>query len=101
MPGHRVLAEIELLPSEAGGLKTAVQEGSRSLILRFDGDTGESANFGAVIERIEGVAEPGSKATVELLIDTAAVYATEGARFTLWYGRDVGHGHVTDVVPAW
>ena len=57
---------------------------------------------GAVIDVVGGLAlVPGSAevpVTLRFWADEAAVYATPGVSFTLWYGRAVGTGVVTRVV---
>jgi hypothetical protein len=104
--GHRVVAELELLASECGGLKGGAEEGNKSLIFVFEGfedeDAGDGkARFGAVIDRIRsGCGQPGCSMEAELWfwIELAAIYATPGVTFDLWYaGRTVGHGKVVAV----
>lgn len=103
MPGHRVVADVDLRTTEAGGLTAPVEEGNRSLILNVD-EGGERVQLGAIFERIEGSGEPGSSFRTELLFwnEVAAVHVSPGTKFTLSYGgRDVGRGQVIEVVPAW
>lgn len=102
MSGHRVVADVELLAEDAGGLKSPVEEGNRSLIVSID-ENGDRVQLGAVFERVEGSGRPGSSFRAELVFwhDIAAIHATPGTEFTLWYGRDVGSGRVVEVVPAW
>lgn len=104
MPGHRVIAELDLLATDHGGLKAAAREGNKSLLFVFEGlgdQDDEVVRFGAVIDRIRsGSGEPGRSTEAELWfwIELAAIYATPGVRFDLWYaGRIVGHGKVLDV----
>ncbi|HEX8001273.1 MAG TPA: hypothetical protein VF519_01105 [Mycobacteriales bacterium] len=99
VPGHRVAVEVELRQAEGGGLTAAVEPGSRSLLFVFD-DHGEDVRLGAAFEHVAGVGRPGEafNATVAFWHDVAARYATPGARFTLWYGREVGSGKVVEVL---
>lgn len=78
--------------------------GTRSLMLVFPAleRPGEDVRIGAVIDVINGPAlVPGMDEVPVVLwfwADEAAVYATPGAAFTLWYGRAVGGGVVTRIV---
>ena len=102
MPGHRVLAKIELLPTTDGGLGAAVQHGNRSLIFVFpDGD--DEARYGGVIENPAGEGEPGTRFEAEIWFwtDLAALHAVAGASFALWYSRPVGRGEVLHILPTW
>lgn len=101
MPGHRVLAELELFPADQGGLKFAVRERNRSLLFVFPPLEEESLQHGAVIEQLFGEGRPGARvvAQVQFFDDSAAIVASVGAEFELWCGRTVGRGVVTDVLP--
>jgi hypothetical protein len=101
MPGHRVIAELDLSATDCGGPQGPVQKGNKSLLFVFEGLGGEDegeVRFGAVIDRIRsGNGDPGQSMVAELWfwIELAAIYATSGVCFDLWYaGRTVGHGKV-------
>jgi hypothetical protein len=98
-----VEARVGLLPAESGGLHSPMPTGTRSLLLAFASPQpdAEEVKVGAVIDVIgEPALVPGA-AEVPVIIrfwaDEAAVYATPGALFTLWYGRAVGTGVVTGI----
>ncbi len=101
VPGPRVLAEIDLWPTENGGLDFEVKELNRSLLFVFPPLEGDPVQQGAMIETLSGEARPGScvVAQVQFFDDSAAIVATPGAEFDLWLGRTVGRGVVKDVVP--
>lgn len=103
VPGHRVIAEVDLLPTDQGGLKSPLVEGNRSLILIFDGGPEGEVQLGAVFEQVQGDGSPGSTSTMQVWFwnDIASVHATPGAEFRLAYGRDVGKGLVREVLPTW
>lgn len=98
-----VEARLALMTAEQGGLGSPVPSGSRSLLLAFPAAEpgGEEVKVGAVIDVIGGSALVPGAAGVPVVIrfwaDEAAVHATPGAAFTLWYGRAVGSGVVTRV----
>ena len=99
-----MIASLDLLATDRGGLRSTVREGSRSLLFEFsrpDDDEDAEVRFGAVIDRIRaGSGEPGLEMEVELWfwIELASIYAAPGAEFGLWYaGRSVGRGHVLTV----
>ena len=102
MPGHRVVAEISLLRSSQGGLQSTIKNGNRSLIFVTE-PPGEAIELGFVFEDIDGDGEPGSSFTARLWFwnDSASVHASRGTRFKLRYGRVVGEGQVTQVLPVW
>jgi hypothetical protein len=99
-----VEARLGLLPAERGGFCSPMPTGSRSLLISFAPDEpgGEDVKVGAVIDVVGGLGlVPGSAevpVTLRFWADEAAVYATPGVSFTLWYGRAVGTGVVTRVV---
>ena len=99
-----VEARLALLPAERGGLRSPMPTGSRSLLISFapDEPDGEDVKIGAVIDVADGLElVPGSAevpVTLRFWADEAAVYATPGVSFTLWYGRAVGTGVVTRIV---
>lgn len=94
-------ARLGLFPAESGGLRTPMPTGTRSLLLAFRSleRPAEEVKIGAVIDVIGGPALiPGADevtAIIRFWGDEAAVYATPGTAFTLWYGRVVGNGVVT------
>lgn len=93
-------ATVELLSSNAGGLKTPVPSGTRSLLISFR-DSEEEETFGAVIEALDGRdLTPGSTILVRLAFwsDTARIYGSRGATFGILYGREVGWGEIIDPV---
>lgn len=96
-----VEARIGLFPPEAGGLGGEIPTGTRSLLLVFASPehSGEEVKIGAVIDVMDGPAlVPGSDEVpviIRFWADEAAIHATPGAQFTLWYGRPVGTGVVT------
>jgi hypothetical protein len=96
-----VEARVGLLAAEAGGLNSPMPTGTRSLMLVFPSleRSGGEVEIGAVIETINGSALVPGADEVPVIIrfwaDEAAVYATPGTAFTLWYGRAVGTGVVT------
>jgi hypothetical protein len=98
-----VEARVGLLPAESGGLHSPMPTGTRSLLLVFPSleDPGGKVRIGAVIDVVGGPAlVPGADGVLVVIrfwADEAAVYATPGASFTLWYGREVGKGVVTRV----
>jgi hypothetical protein len=99
-----VEARLGLLPAESGGMSSPMPTGTRSLLLAFapvERGAGD-VKIGAVIDVIGGLAlVPGADevpVVIRFWADEAAVYATPGASFTLWYGRSVGTGVVTRVV---
>ena len=99
-----VEAQLELLPVASGGLHSPMPAGTRSLLLVFPSleHPGEEVKIGAVIDVVGGPAlvpgTAGVPVTIRFWADEAAVYATPGAAFTLWYGRVVGDGVVTRIV---
>jgi hypothetical protein len=96
-------ALLELFPAESGGLHSALQAGTRSLIIVFPSveEPGAEVSYGAVIDTGDGSAlipgTAGIPVTVRFWADEAAIYAVPGAAFTLWYGRLVGTGAVTRI----
>lgn len=96
-------ARVGLLPAEEGGLQSPMPTGTRSLLLVFPSleDPDGKVEIGAVIDVVSGPAlVPGAYGVpviVRFWADEAAVYATPGAEFTLWYGRAIGQGVVTQV----
>ncbi len=95
-----VAARLGLLPAERGGLQSPLPSGARSLLLVFPPleQTGGDVRIGAVIDVADGGAlVPGAEevpVVIRFWADEAAVYATPGATFALWYGRAVGEGVV-------
>jgi hypothetical protein len=93
---------VSLLAAELGGLRAPVPSGTRSLVLVFSSleAPDEEVKFGAVIDVTDGPALVPGADQVPVIIrfwaDEAAVYATPGAAFTLWYGGLVGQGVVTE-----
>lgn len=96
-------ARVRLLPAESGGLRGPMPTGTRSLMLVFPSleDAAEEVQIGAVIDVVgEPALVPGRDevpVVIQFWADEAAVYATPGAAFTLWYGGTVGSGVVTRV----
>ena len=89
-------AQISLLPSDAGGIVMALPSGTRSLLLKFHPSqiSGVETSVGAVIESESGeMLSPGlqdTKVSIQYwAVDACALFFT-GARFAIWYGRDVG-----------
>ena len=103
MSGHRVLAELELFPTDKGGLKSEVQENNRSLLFVFPPLEEAPLQHGAVIEQLFGEARPGARVTaqVQFFDDSAAIVALPGAPFELWCGRTVGRGVVKNILSEW
>lgn len=97
---HRVVAELELFPTDHGGLNFEVKERNRSLLFVFPPLEEDPVQHGAVIEQIYGEASPGESVTaqVQFFDDSAAVVASAGAEFDLWLGRTVGRGVVKEVL---
>jgi hypothetical protein len=99
-----VEARLGLLPTESGGLRSPMPTGTRSLLLAFTSleHQGKEVKVGAVIDVVGGQTLVPGAADVSVVIrfwaDEAAVYATPGASFTLWYDRLVGTGVVTRIV---
>jgi hypothetical protein len=99
-----VEARVALFPAERGGLRSPMPTGTRSLLLVFRSleDPGGDAKIGAVIDVVDMPAlVPGTDevpVVIRFWADEAAVYATPGAAFTLWYRRPVGRGVVTRIV---
>lgn len=99
-----VEARVGLLGPASGGLHGPMPTGTRSLMLVFPSfeHEGGDVKIGAVVD-VEGghALVPGTddvQVVIRFWADEAAVYATPGAVFTLWYGRPVGTGMVTRVV---
>ena len=102
--GHVVEARTGLSPASAGGLHAPMPPASRSLLLEFPSldSPGHQTTIGAAIHTLDRAPlEPGTgDRTVRLRFwaDEAQLYATPGAKFSLWYaGRTVGHGEVLRV----
>jgi hypothetical protein len=99
-----VEARLVLLSAERGGLRSPMPTGSRSLLLAFASPEpdAEDVRIGAVIDVIGGPALVPGSAEVPVIVrfwaDEAEGYATPGVSFTLWYGRAVGTGVVTQIV---
>ncbi|MDP9074411.1 MAG: hypothetical protein M3N98_09620 [Actinomycetota bacterium] len=93
-------AKIYLFPSDAGGLQAALPSGTRSLLIAFD-DAIDGETMGAVIDVLDdGNLAPASSRTARLSFwsDVARIYGSEGASFSIWYGRKVGQGKILDQV---
>ncbi len=103
MHAHRVLAELELFPTELGGLGFEVQERNRSLLFVFPPLEEEPVQHGAIIEQLYDEARPGTRVTAQVRFfdDSAAIVASAGAEFDLWLGRTVGRGVVKEVLAEW
>ncbi len=100
--GHVVCIEVELAPSEQGGLKAPMPSGTRSLLLQFPADQGQPVSLGAELA-VEGGGElvPGANGILVLAhfwADEARTVALPPKTFVLWYGREVGRGRVLQVV---
>jgi hypothetical protein len=100
--GHVVYVEVELAPSDQGGLKAPMASGTRSLLLQFQADEGQPISLGAELA-VEGGGElvPGAKAMQVLArfwADEARSVALPPQSFVLWYGREVGRGRVLQVI---
>jgi len=99
-----VEARLSLLPAESGGLQTPLPTGTRSLLLNFLSleSRDEQVRIGAVIDVMDAKSlEPGTLETlarIHFWTDEAAIYATPGATFKIWYGRVVGEGVVERIV---
>jgi hypothetical protein len=99
-----VEARVALFPAEPGGLRSPMPTGTRSLLLVFRSPeaTGGEVKIGAVIDVVgRQTLVPGTDevpVVIRFWADEAAVYATPGVAFTLWYGRPVGRGVVTRIV---
>lgn len=100
VPAHRIIAELELFPSQQGGLKFAVQEGNRSLLFMFPTVENPRPQQGALVEQLFGVLQPGERvaAQVQFFDDSAADVAFVGSEFELWLGRTVGRGVVKEIL---
>ena len=96
-------AQIGLTTTESGGLLAPMPSGTHSPILVFPSldRSGVEEWLGAVIDAADGSALAPGKDQVPVVIrfwaDEAAVYATPGSTFRLWYGRTVGTGVVTRI----
>jgi hypothetical protein len=93
-------AVIDLLGPDEGGLREAVPSGTRSFLIRFDDPTADET-LGVFLEAPgEDHMLPGSSVAVRLTFwsDTARIYGSEGATFSVWYGRLVGRGRITRAV---
>jgi hypothetical protein len=98
-----VEARINMLATASGGLREPLPTGTRSLLAGFPALEGPGdVQIGAVIEVSDGgLLTPGTKdvrVRLRFWADDAAIYATPGATFTLWYGRVVGAGVVERVI---
>ena len=103
--GHIVEARIALSPASAGGLHAPMPSEGRSLLLGFPSPDSpeEQTTIGAAIQTLDGAPlEPGTSGlTVHLRFwaGEAQLYATPGAKFSLWYaGRTAGQGQVLRIV---
>ncbi len=103
MAGHQVLIHAEL-SGVGDGLTLPVKAGFRSMLFQFASlgleDCAGPVSFGGqVLEVLEG-GIPGGQMTavVGFWADLAEVYATPGAKFSLWMGRNVGNGEVIGFV---
>ena len=104
MPGHRAVAKVSLRPTHEGGLASPVEPGHKSLLFSFGEDDDEDdVTLGALFEDVEGNSGPGAsfRGTLWFWQDVAALHATPGARFTIWYGGSVGSGQILEVLPVW
>jgi hypothetical protein len=93
-------ATIELHGTQYGGLQDIMPSGTRSPLVRFDDSLGDET-LGVVIEAVDDAAlHPGISAHVRLSFwsDAARNYGAAGATFSLWYGREVGRGIITDPI---
>ena len=76
-----------------------IAPGNRSLLHRFDSleTAGRDEGFGAVVEHVEPI-EDGYAVQLWFWADLAAVYATPGVPFEIWYGGIAGSGSVLRIV---
>lgn len=84
------LAEIRLLPAEAGGRVGRLFSGEWRTVLEINNEHWSARLL------FEGTPAPGSsfRATVQLLVPEAARHFSAGAEFTVWEGGTKGVGHV-------
>jgi hypothetical protein len=99
-----VEARVSLLSVDLGGLQVPLPSATRSLLLNFSSlsEQDGTVQIGAVIDRLDGRAlEPGAvdvPVRLRFWAGEAAVYATPGTTFQLWYGGVVGDGVVDRIV---
>ncbi len=100
MPGHKVEATIVLdhTPEERPRFPP-IAPGNRSLLYQFASleTAGRDEGFGAVVEHVEP-AKAGHTVQLWFWADLAAVYATPGVPFKIWYEGVAGHGSVLRIV---
>ena len=96
-------AEIDLAPSDSGGLQDAHPSPTTSMVLGFGAaymsrSLADDSWFGAEIRTEDGEPlRPGTRQEVTVrmwAVDEALARVAHNARFQLWYGRIVGQGVV-------
>lgn len=98
---ERVHAQVDLLPTEQGGLVESMPLPTPSLILVFpslDDESPGDVQIGGLLAASDSDSlRPGDTVRVEIdfWAEIGRVYATPGATFSLWYaGRAIGSGVV-------
>jgi hypothetical protein len=93
----QIFAKVTLLPTAVGGRKTPILSGDFRSVLGIGHE-----HFSARLEIPEGIHfEPGSTMDlgIQFLFPEAALpNFPVGTTFTVWEGRDIGHGQVTSVI---
>ena len=99
-----ILARVTLYPIVSDNAYSLLRAGTRSLILKFPAFevSDKSVEFGAMIDMVDKCAQQSRRddipVRIRFWVDEAAIHATPGERFTIWYGKDVGDGVVERVV---
>jgi len=94
--GHRARVLVRLDEADRTRLLSGVfRPGGRSALFRFlDAVEDDADMFGAVIDALDVAPDGQLRAELWFWYDGAAIYATQGARFEVWYGHTVGDGVV-------
>ncbi len=103
--GHRVRARISLNSTDTPSTGWTLRSGTRSLLLQFRGlERDEPITLGGVVSTNNDVALTLGLTDLDVVIhfwaDQAIAAAQPGAKFVIWYGREVGRGEVIDVLNA-
>jgi hypothetical protein len=99
MKRRKYQALVTALPQAAGESGAAVPgPGHRMVIRAHDHETQAARLFSALVTRCDDCPVPGSPqviVTMDVLGDDVDRCLAPGETFTVWQGRDVGHGVVT------
>ena len=91
---------MSLLATGAGGLRSPLPNGTRSLIIVFSSPE-KPIQAGAAINVLEDdELTPGMEdfpVQMSFWAKESSVFAQPGAKFDIWYGRIVGEGRITGI----